>query len=90
MGIFCNHNQYKADTRLKALGTAAYFSLIGIYFYFSKRSETVVTRTGSIFGVGSVTAGWLEIFVFILVGIFVFALLPGKKTCQECGESWRF
>jgi hypothetical protein len=64
--------------------------VVGICFYFSKRSETGVTRTGSIFGVGSVTAGWLEIFVFILVGKFVFALMPVKRLVNNAANLGAF
>jgi len=85
----CTHDQYVTDTRLKSIGTAAYFLGIAIYFYFTKRSDTIVPYTGGIHGVGNVTAGWLEIFLAFLAGIVAFALLPGKKICKDCGETWR-
>jgi len=86
---FYMHDQFELDMRGKMIGTAAYFFLVGAYFYTAKGSDTVVS-SGALGRPGSIPMRALHIILAFAIGTGVFGLLPGKKICKKCGHSWRF
>ena len=90
---FCVHERYKTELKVTWFTTVVYVSVASCFYYrFTRANENTLsydTGTSTGYGFGATSSHFQLLFLLILGGIFIFAVVPKKKRCLSCGHEWK-